>query len=369
MLMQFAQDVEERDGHYRSVLGTRKLAITGLEWKIEAASDSAQDKDVAAFVSKHLGKASFSAMLFDLLDGVSKGYSVVEIVWKMEEGRIIPAKYMWVDQKSLNFDEDTQTEIQLIDDDHPVYGAPLQFGKYITHVPKLKSGVTARSGLIFTVAAMFLMKSFITKDWMAFAEVFGMPIVHAESVGNLTEEEKDDVHKALRSFGSDATALFDQNVMVKFSGVNTTNHGNFFNQTLGYWNKEISKVTLGQTMSSEDGASLAQAKVHDGVRKDIRNADAKRLAESINELLITALVEFNFGVGTPLPIFSFETSEREDLVKLAGMVSTLAKAGLPIPESWAYAKFGIPQPKEGERVLIPQETPDPKEGDDDGGSE
>src|SRR6185437_16114291 len=37
--------------------------------------------------------------------------------------------------------------------------------------------------------------------------------------------------------------------------------------------REISKAALGQTMTTDDGSSHSQARVHDEVRKDIRDSD------------------------------------------------------------------------------------------------
>ncbi|MGH8044904.1 MAG: phage portal protein family protein, partial [Stenotrophomonas sp.] len=38
-----AEEMEERDLHYASVLGTRKLAVAGLDVRVEAISDDAAD--------------------------------------------------------------------------------------------------------------------------------------------------------------------------------------------------------------------------------------------------------------------------------------------------------------------------------------
>ena len=38
-----AEEMEERDLHYASVLGTRKLAVAGLSVRVEAASDDPED--------------------------------------------------------------------------------------------------------------------------------------------------------------------------------------------------------------------------------------------------------------------------------------------------------------------------------------
>ena len=42
-----AEEMEERDLHYASVLGTRKLAVEGLDVSVEAAGDEARDVEIA----------------------------------------------------------------------------------------------------------------------------------------------------------------------------------------------------------------------------------------------------------------------------------------------------------------------------------
>ena len=73
--------MEERDPHYSTQLRTRKLAVTGLVPTVEAASDDKKDQALADAVRELIRAPQFSDCLFDLQDGLGKGYSVIEIIW------------------------------------------------------------------------------------------------------------------------------------------------------------------------------------------------------------------------------------------------------------------------------------------------
>ena len=61
------EEMEEKDAHLASVLQTRKNAVLGLEWKIEPASDEAQDIKIAEFCDETLsGLKKFNEGLLDL---------------------------------------------------------------------------------------------------------------------------------------------------------------------------------------------------------------------------------------------------------------------------------------------------------------
>ena len=78
-----------------------------------------------------------------LLDGLAKGYSVAEIVWGTREGLWWPVEYKWRDPRLFVHDIRTKSEIRLATDGL-IEGLPLERGRFITHVPKLKTG--SRSG-------------------------------------------------------------------------------------------------------------------------------------------------------------------------------------------------------------------------------
>ena len=69
-----AEEMEERDLHYRCEMGKRRLAVSSLPVVIESASDEPKDLDLAEAVRGRLLKsAGFKGLLKDLLDAHRQG--------------------------------------------------------------------------------------------------------------------------------------------------------------------------------------------------------------------------------------------------------------------------------------------------------
>jgi hypothetical protein len=91
------------------------------------------------------------------------------------------------------------------------------------------------------------------------------------------------------------------------------------------------------------------------VRLDIAEADARRLASTVQMQLIRPLVMLRHGPqALPLaPRFIIPVAAPQELNRDANRVALLARIGLRIPAKWTYRKFQIPQPEEGQAVLQP----------------
>jgi len=81
-----------RDPHVRSTFGTRILAVTGSPWDVLPASDKRQDKKIAAFVKGNFLGCNFRQACKALLMGISKGYAVAEVMWKVK------GEEFWIDR-------------------------------------------------------------------------------------------------------------------------------------------------------------------------------------------------------------------------------------------------------------------------------
>jgi phage gp29-like protein len=166
--MLLAEEMEERDPHYLSVLGTRKRAISGIMPQVEAASDSAADQAIATAVRDEIaGHDGFPDLVEDLLDALGKGFAVVEIDWQRTARRWTPEAFLHRDQRFFAFDRARRTEIRLRDVTAPHDGVPLEPFKFITHRARLKSGLTFRGGLARVVAFGWMCKAYTFKDWMS----------------------------------------------------------------------------------------------------------------------------------------------------------------------------------------------------------
>jgi hypothetical protein len=76
-------------------------------------------------------------------------------------------------------------------------------------------------------------------------------------------------------------------------------------------NAEISKIVIGQTMTTDDGASLAQGKVHQDVKEEVTDADVEELCESFQQGPARWLTEWNFP-GAAVPILRRPSPEDEE---------------------------------------------------------
>ena len=76
-----AEEMEEREPHYGSVLRTRKLAIEGLDRHVEPADDSEQSKKIADDINDLVQNAAFDDLISALVDGLGKGFAASEVMW------------------------------------------------------------------------------------------------------------------------------------------------------------------------------------------------------------------------------------------------------------------------------------------------
>ncbi len=365
-----AGEMERRDPHYYSVLQTRKLAIFGLDRQVNAPveDDAAEDK-IAEEVGSFIKSPVFGLSLLNILDGLGKGFSANEIIWEKDANRWTPVDYKFRNPRWFTFDTETGEELRLFDGS--ANGAELDAFKYIIHRPQIVSGLDLAGGLARIVAAMHMFKGYALKDWMAFAEVFGMPIRVGKFDQGATTEQKDDLKAAVRDIGSDAAAIIPKTMEIVFERANASGNAGsdrFFSDLHRTMNKEVSKAVLGQTMTVEDGSSLAQANIHNEVRIDIRNADAHQVANTVNRDLVRPFVDLNHGVrrkASDYPVFSFDIEEPADMKLLSESLPPFIKMGLPVMVKTVLEKFGLPEPEENAEILSAPAAPAPFGGGED----
>ncbi len=344
-----AEEMEERDTHYASVLGQRKRAISLIEPIVTGMEG---DERIVEEVEKLIEAPVFADMIDDCLDGIAKGYSAVEVIWEHGEDLWKPKKYIHRDPRFFQFDKLTGTELR-IKDDKIKEGREIPPWSMIVHRPRLKSGFPVRSGLARLVSWMFMLKAFTLQDWAAFLEVFGMPLRVGKYHGEASEKERATLLRAVRDLGHDAAAIIDQGMEIEFIEARGGQGNAVFGAMAEYLDKQVSKAVLGQTMTTDDGSSLSQAKIHEDVKIDIKKADARQLGTTINRDLIVPFVSFNFGPDASAPIVSWPVEDPEDIRTMSEALAKLVPMGLKVPMAAVRKKVGFAAPGEGEEVLVP----------------
>ncbi len=222
---------------------------------------------------------------------------------------------------------------------------------------------------------MYLLKNFALKDWATFNELFGMPLRLGKFDPAATPADRETLRAAIRSLGTDAAGIISKNTEIEFVEASGRLSGmvNPYQVMAEFCNREMSKAVLGQTLTTDTAGATgtyAAAKTHEGVRRDLLEADAESLAETIREQLLRPLVGFNFGWERPLPWFVFNIEEEEDLKSVAETYQILQKMGQPISVEHIAERFGIPLPEEGQRLVGQAQAADGgREPEEPGGDE
>ena len=170
---------------------------------------------------------------------------------------------------------------------------------------------------------------------------------------NATSKDKSTLRRAVRDIVGDGSAIIPESMQMEFmqSGGSGGKGASAYNEITNFLNKEISKAVLGQTMTSEDGSSQAQAKVHNEVRQDIVKADARRVCGCIVQQLIKPWLILNYGDTKSLPKISLPQEEIEDLNALADNYGKLHNMGVPLSKSQIRDKFDLKEPENDDDTL------------------
>lgn len=352
-----AEEMEEREPQYRSVLSTRKTAIKSIDPFVQAATGDAEDETIADAVTDELvRRPDFRFLVGDLLDGLGKGYSVVELIWEMTAARWDIARFEWRDPRLFQFDRETRRSLRVRAQAAPD-GLEMAPFKYAVFMPQLKSGIPARNGLARIAVWSFMLKSFTLKDWASFMEVHGMPLRLGKYGKAATPEDRRVLLRAVRDLGSDAAAIIPADMEIELVETKAFSEKPF-EAMASYLDRQVSKVVIGQTMTTDDGSSKAQAAVHDKVRIDIKEDDAVAIAVTINRDIIRPWVDLNFGPRprNRYPVLVLPVMEREDLAAYARAIGELVDRGLAIEQAEVRDRIGHREPEEGAAVLTPRST-------------
>jgi len=414
LFLELAQDIEERYPHYNAVLGTRKQAAASQEIQIEPASKDPYDKKIADWVRGLIFDDSgltLESAIVDILDALGKGFSATEIVWDTFKiaGRLVwvPTQLKWRDPRWFMFDWisgeqilvrrwkneqsiDTTTSSELQDQrrrslllmEQSADGAyigvqpatePLEPYKFITHIAKAKSGLPIRGGLTRSLAWVALFWNYTMKDWVTYAERFGIPARLGKYPTGANDADKAALLNACARIGSDATAIIPEVMNIEFliaKGGGGTRQQAVFQDLTRYIDDLASKMVLGQTLTTDTpkggGGTRAQGRVHDRVRHDIMAWDTKRLSQVLSRDLVRPIVDLNLGPQRRYPSIIIGVPEDIDSKIFVDSVVELVDRGLDIGQQTVRERVGIAAPVDGDKLLHPKQAAPKSKLDGDG---
>lgn len=372
--MQLAEEIEAKSPRILAAMRDRKLAVQQLEWTVTPASDSREDKKIAAFVRKNLEDADIGEAVGHMQDSILKGFSALWINWRIEGEQVWLHALDWAPQARFTFtprDVNPQAAAslwpRLLTAQEPVYGEELEQWRWLISRDAARSTVLNKAGLWRTVAWFYLFSNFSMKDWIVFLDTLGVPLMVGKYPTGMETKEIEVLKAAIKAAAARGVVFNDQALLeiVESKTTSTEMH----ERLARYCDEQISIAIVGQTASTQgtpgrlggDDAELA-------VRKSLIVADARIRAREIRQQVIWPLVAWNFGPDKFLPHFEFAIEEPEDQEQKSRVYKTLVEIGVPITRAQAQAEFHI-RPAEGDEPLLqpPRAVPSPLAGEGQGG--
>ena len=358
--MELFEEMEEKDAHLFSVANTRRLGLTGLDWQVVSTADIREDVDrghadeTAAYCREILlDLDSLDEILQHLALAIGRNISIAEIVWDVDNSELHPVDIVPVDFARIVFDEFDRWRI--LTEEEPQNGIAPSPNKFIAHTPHSVSGHPQRGGLLRVTAMVYLAKNLALKDWMIFAEIFGMPIRIARYDPSASVDEKRELLNMLKNMGSEAAGVFSKAVELEIIEANRGTPSPPYDRLVNFLNREMTKAWLGQTLTvdmADQSGSKAAAEVHDRVRKDILLDDIRKEGRTVRRDILRPLVQFKFGLEVPVPFFRRKPEEPRDLRELADVLSVAVNdLGIQAPTRWVHDTLGIPQATNGEATV------------------
>ena len=351
----------ERDWQVFAQLQVRTLALQSCEWQITPAGTGRNDGREADFVERVLRESNFDRLCKDLMQAVLTGYKPVEIMWEVSEGEVRVGEFRG--RRPSRFAFDMAGTLRLLTVDNPYDGEPVPERKFIVWVYGGSDACPYGRGSGYQLYWPVWFKKNGVKFWMVFAEKFGSPTVIGKYPTGTAEADKEKLLDAIAAVQQQTGIRIPDTMSVELLEAARTGTVTY-EDLCNYFDRAISKILLGQTLTSEPGTSgsYSLGRVHGDVRRDILKSDADSMCELLNRTLIPWLVDYNFPSvrRTGYPRVWRRTDPEVDLKTLADRDRTiLVDMGMAnrVPETYISDTYGIPLAAEGDKVIGGSGTP------------
>ena len=311
------------DGHLTAVIEKRKLSVSNTPLHF------VQEGKVNQQITNMIATENFLVLLGYILESKIWGHSLIEL--SFEDGilvpQLIPRKHV-VPEKGI-----------ILRNQNDVAGFSFRELPYQNYT--LEVGEKDSLGLLMKAAQYVIYKRGGFGDWAQYCELFGMPFRVAKYDG-YDEKTRTDLENALKAAGSAAYIVIPKEADLNFIQNNTSGSSILYDMLIDTCNKELSKLILGQTMTTEAGGALAQAKAQQEVEKEIHYADKLFVKNILNDRLIPLLQVHGFNVDGGK--FIFQEKENIDKKTRLDMDLKLSEK-IRIDDSYFYETYNIPLPK------------------------
>lgn len=339
-LFRIYTDMLLRDDHILAELGKRIIAVAGEDDVLTAVDDSPEAQLMLRRFKTLIDDLGikFIDLKKDLLLSALYPVCVEEIIYqpsKREGWYYTIGDFNYIDPTALKFDSPGRKMTILVGDElNPEEVEPKE-GTHIVHRSNVLSAFPDYlGGPGRTILFWWLFKTMDRSWWVDFLERFGQPFL----VGKYdpgTPEEKYTLANAFSAARRFFGIAISKDTEVRVEQISTAN-ADAFKVFTEFANAQISKVIVGQTLSStaqSTGLGNGQADMQENVRQDFRKFDALLLSFTIRDQVFRPLCRLNGWPEDLAPYYSAGKGDTEEAKRvMSGFLKMLPAAGLEITD-------------------------------------
>lgn len=341
------------DGHTEAVIEKRVTAITNR--KIEFFVDGKEGEtpeDIQEYIT---GAPWFQDLLTEAMLAVAYGYSLIEMV---PRGGFVN-EIISLDRQHVIPEQDMIVYDKYIRNDGINYITDPKASKYLLFVGKEKD-----YGKLMTAAQYIIYKRGGFADWSQFAELYGMPIKVAK-YDPFDDVQRRKLDQDMAQMGAAPNLTLPKGVDFELLDTSSQGKSEIFRDMIDLCNSEISKIFLGQTLTTDPGRNGARAlgDIHKEVEESINLADCIRMEYLLNWQLSDKLREI--GYNLPKGRFVFPQTVDLPLTERIKIDVELAKQVAISDEYW-YNTYGVEKGDDIKDPDKPKPAKPKKDNPDDG---
>jgi phage gp29-like protein len=381
-------ECRERDGHLHSQLQSRELRVAGAEWELRPPVGSgARGAEIARWCTARLLEIeaddalqrSFPDALVSLMTAVYQARAGLEVTWRSEGRRMVPASLHFIHPRRFAFTTDWRLHLWDASGTATTYASPEntnangpfgQFpglplaafpaGKFVVHQPVVRGVYPTREGLGRLLVWWSTFKRFDIRDLLAYAQWAGRGLrvgTYSTGKGKMgeyvsTPDDQQVLLEALDAMSSTVSVAIADTT--KLDVISAPTNNDVHDRLASLCNAEMSKAIVGGTLGSEvtaGGGNRALGEVHERGELVIARSDAQQLAATLRRDLLRPMVEMSFGVGRLAPSIVFATDPAGDLDGLAKRMKIFADMGGRLGQRSSANALQLPEIEDDEETF------------------
>jgi len=318
--MQEVYDDIMLDGHLTAVSEDRTLRTTNKDYvfaingiKDDKLTEYIKDQEWFDIVLEQAHLSTYRGETFIWIKDFLKGQ--INKVETIDRGLIIPGQKILLSDINGN----SGLDISEVDD-------VLLYANFYSNI-----------GILEKAAVYTILKRHSWGSWDEFEELFGVPIRIAK-IASQSETVKNEVAGWLEEMGSAPYGVFPIGTEVEIKENSKTDSFNVFYMKIQALDKELSKLILHQTMTTENGSSRSQGEVHENTLKEVTTSDRKKMLSFLNKRVVPAMRKLGYKIPDNAKIIIEKTIVAKDQIEIDGK---LIENGYVLKQNYIEKTYGV----------------------------